>query len=134
MSTCNWLDLETVGSQPIMSQILLGHCLWCFYYKKKVMPLKFWLRACLHHGPWSWTMEDKFFHGQLPWSNFFKKKFTKSLGTTLGVMTKRNDHAPKSECAKLFLICAQNWQFKEKFKFDHSLVLSCLHFSTLLPK
>jgi hypothetical protein len=25
MSTCNWLDLQTLGSQPIMSKNLLDH-------------------------------------------------------------------------------------------------------------
>ena len=39
---------------------------------------------------------------QLPWSDFLKNQFTKPLGSSLGVnqmWTKRNDHAPKSECA-----------------------------------
>ena len=27
MSTCNWLDLQTLGSQPIMPKNLPGHCL-----------------------------------------------------------------------------------------------------------
>ena len=60
----------------------------------------------LHHGPWSRTMEDGLFPWydfmvQLPGSTFLKNQFTKSLGPSLGVngmCTKRNDHAPKSEC------------------------------------
>ena len=27
MSTCNWLDLETLGSRPLMFKILSEHCL-----------------------------------------------------------------------------------------------------------
>ena len=26
MSTCNWLDSQTLGSQPVMSKNLLDHC------------------------------------------------------------------------------------------------------------
>ena len=29
MSTCNWLDLQTLGSQPIMSKKLPDHCTEC---------------------------------------------------------------------------------------------------------
>jgi hypothetical protein len=60
----------------------------------------------LHHGSWSQTMKNGLFPWsnlmfQLPWSNFSKKQFTKPLGPSQGVnpmCTKKNDHAPKSEC------------------------------------
>ena len=35
------------------------------------------LRARLHNGPWSRTMED----GIFPWSNFLKKSICKAFGT-----------------------------------------------------
>ena len=69
------------------------------------------LRAGLHHGPWSRTMED----GLFPWSNF-KVQFLKiniyeAFGPLISVKwiwTKRNDHLPKSECVDLFNICPKN--------------------------
>jgi hypothetical protein len=45
---------------------------------------------------------------------------------------KRNDHAPKSECAEIFNICPKGAALEKKIKFDHSLVFSCLQ--NLLPK
>ena len=71
---------------------------------------------------------------QLPWSNSLKTQFTKPLGPSLGVnqmRTKRNDHAPKSECADFLEIYAQKRQIKKIDKFDHS-VFSSLHL--LFPK
>ena len=56
------------------------------------------------------------------------------MAPTLGVnpmWTERNDHAPKSECADFFSICPKRTVVKI-LKFDHSLVFSCLHFSSLL--
>jgi hypothetical protein len=55
------------------------------------------IRAGLHHGPWSRTMDN----GIFPWSNFLKIQFPKPLAPSLGVnqmWTKRNDHAPKNKC------------------------------------
>ena len=77
------------------------------------------LRASLHHGPWSRTLEDGLFAWfdlmvQLPWSDFLKNQFTKPLGPSLGVnwiWIKRNDHAPKSECVDLFFFNVQKGQF-----------------------
>ena len=40
--------------------------------------------------------------------------------------TKRNDHAPKSECGDFFEYMSKRPAFIT-FKFDHSLVFSCLH-------
>jgi hypothetical protein len=58
--------------------------------------------------PW----EMAFFYGLTSWSNFrfefFKKQFAKPLGPSIGInpmCTKRNDHAPKSECANFLNIC-----------------------------
>jgi hypothetical protein len=61
------------------------------------------LRAGLHHGPWTQTMEDGLFSWsdlmvEHPWSAFLENQFIKSLGPSLGVnqmWTKRNDHALK---------------------------------------
>ena len=59
------------------------------------------------HGRWPFSMV------QLPWFDFLKNQLTKSLGPSLGVnqmWTKRNDHAPKSECVLMFLIyISQIW-------------------------
>ena len=68
---------------------------------------------------------------QLPWSHFLKNQFTKLLGPSLGVnqtWTKRNDHAPKSECIRLFLIYVQKGQFE---KNNQVWSLFCLVFSSL---
>ena len=49
------------------------------------------------------------------------------LGPSLGVnqmWTKRNDHAPKSECANV-LRYAPKSQLKKKIKFDHSPMQTC---------
>ena len=56
-----------------------------------------------------------FFHGPTSMVQFLKKnKVTKPLGPSLGVnqmWTKRNGHAPKSECAIFF-----NYMPKKGFK------------------
>jgi hypothetical protein len=82
-------------------------------------------------GPWRLAF--------FPWSNFLQKSFTKSLGLSLGVKQmwfKRNDHAPKSECAdffKFFNTWPQKGGFeKKKLSLTHSIVVSCLHL--LFPK
>jgi hypothetical protein len=72
--------------------------------------------------------------GLFPWSNSLKKQFTKPLFPSLGVnrmWTKRNDHAPKSSCVDLFIICPK-MRFRKKIKFNHSLAFSCLQFSKLI--
>ena len=50
--------------------------------------------------------------------------------------TKKNDHAPKSECVDfyLYLIHVQKGQFQNKLKFYHFLVFLGLHLSSLLVK
>ena len=51
------------------------------------------------------------------------------LSPSIGVSqlwTKRNDHAPKSECADYFNICPKKGSF-EKLKFDHSFVFYYFH-------
>ena len=71
------------------------------------------LRATLHHGPRSKTMEDGIFPWsdfmvQLPWFDFLRNQFTKPLGPSLGLhpmWTKRNDRASTNECDD-FLIYA----------------------------
>ena len=71
-----------------------------------------------------------------PWSNFFSKiKIRKPLGPSVGVnqmWTQRNDHASNSDCVDFCNICPKKVLLKEKrkkekTKFDHSLVFSCLH-------
>ena len=84
-------------------------------------------------GPWKMA----FFHGPTSIVQFLKKiKVTKPLGPSLGVnqmWTKRNGHAPKSECAIFLIICP-----KRVSKFDNFQVwpFSCLLLSSssLPPK
>jgi hypothetical protein len=82
------------------------------------------LRAGLHHGPWSRTVKDDL----LPWSDFMvqflgsdflENQFIKLLGPSLGVngmWTKRNDHAPKSECVGFSNICLERVVLKNKIQ------------------
>ena len=86
-----------------------------------------------------WTMEDGLFSWsdlmvQLPWYDFFlKTQFTKFLGPSLGVnqmWTKRNGHAPKSECVGFFSYMPKNSNFgKEKNQVGPR---SCLLLSSYL--
>ena len=50
------------------------------------------------------------------------------------VWTKWNDHAPKCKCVYFYFYkyMSKKVSFEEKFKFDHSLVFSCLEL--LFPK
>ena len=88
-----------------------------------------------HEGrftPWTWsrTMED----GLLPWSNFHgpisqKNNLQSLLGPSLGVnwvWTKRNDHAPKNECAHYFNICLKMTVMKKNQVWPFSLSSSSL--------
>ena len=53
-----------------------------------------------------------FFHGPIS----LKNQFTKPLGPSLGVnrmFTKKNDHAPKSECADFFFNICPKRAFKK---------------------
>ena len=53
----------------------------------------------MDHKVWPWKMG--FFRVQLPWFYILKDQFTECLGPSLVVnrmWTKKNDHAPKSEC------------------------------------
>ena len=67
------------------------------------------------HGRWPCPMV------QLRWFGFLRNQFMRPLGPSLGVnpmWTKRNDHAPKSECADLFFIYAQKINFEEEEEED----------------
>ena len=80
--------------------------------------------------PWSNFMVH------LSWSDFFKSNLQSLWAPSPGVnriWTKRNDHAPKSECASFFFsnICPM-MAVLEKFKFDYSFAFSCFHL--LFPK
>ena len=98
------------------------------------------LRASLHHGPWSRTMEDGLYPWsdlmvQHPWFDFLKEnQFTKPLDSWLGVdqmWIKRNDYAPKVNVL-IFLIYVQKRHFwKKKFKLEHSLSSFVFIFSSL---
>jgi hypothetical protein len=90
-------------------------------------------RVGLHQGPWSRTMEDGFLPWsdlvvQLPWVQFLKNnQFTKFLGPSLVVnqmWTKRNDHAPKSDCVDFFLNMPKNDSLK---KFPSLTILLFSH-------
>jgi len=70
---------------------------------------------------------------QLPWSDFLKKSIYKAFGPSLALnqmWTKRNDHAPKSECAD-FLIYVQKTSLKFKLQLFFCFLLSS---SSLPPK
>ena len=99
-----------------------------------------WIRASLHHEPWSQIMEDGLlpwsdlmFH--LPWSNSLKKSIYKPLGPSLGVnrmWTKRNhDHAPKNECVDFFDIYAQKGWIRGKQSLTIFLSSLVLIFSSM---
>ena len=87
----------------------------------------------MHHEIGPWKMAP--IHGPSWWSNFhgpisFKKHFTKPLGPSLDVncmSIKRNDHAPKSECAKLFNLWPND-------SIQYSQFISLLLSSCSLPK
>ena len=116
--------------------------LWCCIWVSKPMicgketwqqGVGFKLRAGLHHGPWSHTMED----GPFPWSNFhgpipWEINLQTLLGPSLGVnymWAERNNHTPKSECANFFNICPKRVVFqKNDIKFDY--LLCCLLLSS----
>ena len=82
--------------------------------------------------PWTMKSEHERWPNsmvQLLWSNFLNNQFTKPLGPSLGVnlmWTTRNDHAPKSECVDVFLICAQKGQFQKNSSL--TILLSSLLF------
>ena len=101
------------------------------------------IRAGLHHGPWSWTMEDGlFFHGPTWWSNFFGLiSLKKNIYKVFGPLTRCKPNVDQKEerpCTKkwmccLFLNIGPKTAFLDFFfKFDHSFVLSCL--CLLFPK
>ena len=79
-------------------------------------------------GPWKMAHS----HGPTSWCDFSKKnQFTKSSGSSLGVnrmWTKKNDYAPKRECAAFFNICSK----RAIPKFFLVQPFSCLHI--LFPK
>ena len=63
---------------------------------------------------------------QLPWPNLLTNQFIRPLGPSLGVnrtWTKRNDHAPKSECVDFFIIYVQKGSFEKKGKWSRSITL-----------
>ena len=117
---------------------------WCLALVRSIISSPWILRASLHHGPWSWTMED----GLFPWSSlmvnilcsdFLKNQFTKPLGLSLGVnrmWSKKNDHAPKSECVDYLKIYAQKGHFWRKKNSSSTILLSSLglHLSSFLVK
>ena len=62
-----------------------------------------------------------------------KNNLQSLLDPALGVnrmWTKRNDHAPKSEYIKFLYICPKRTICFSNIEFDHSLVLSCLVFTS----
>ena len=69
---------------------------------------------------------------------FIDNQFTKPSGPSLGVnrmWTKKNDHAPKNECADFFNTCPKRAPLK-KIKSCLTILLSSLglHLSSLLVK
>ena len=112
----------------------LCHALSVYLLNFREMGLKY-LRAGLHHGPWSRTMEDGLSSWfdllvQLPWSDFLKHLFTKFLVP----LTRCNLNVDQEEwpCTKKQMCCYihtfKNGSFEKiKIKFDHYFVFSCFH-------
>ena len=106
LSYITYIEEPTSTPFPFLSLSLIFFCF-----------MEWWIfRADFHHGPWSRTVEDGIFLRsnlmvQLPWSDFLDNRFTKPLGPSLGVnqmWTKKDDHAPKSECANIFKYISKN--------------------------
>ena len=97
------------------------------------------LRADLHYGPWSRTMEDGIFRRSEFMVRLLKNLVLKALGPSLGVnqtWTKKNDHAPKSERVDCFSTCSKGQFWKEKYKSSLIILLFSLgsHLSSFLVK
>jgi hypothetical protein len=95
------------------------------------------LRAALHYVPWSRIMEE----GPFQWSDFLKNLVLKVLGLSLGtnrMWTKKNDHAPKSECVDFYLFIFNTCPKRKKLIKNSSLTILLsslgLHLSSLLVK
>ena len=112
-STCNRLDLETLGSRPVM--------------------LKFFPNTTMDHEVGPWTMgfsQWSDFMVQLPWSDFLPNQFIKFLGPSPGVnrmWTKRNDHAIKSG-SNIFPAYVQKWKFGKNKISSLTILLPSLVF------
>ena len=81
-------------------------------------------------GPWNMVFFPwSDFIVELPWSDFLKHQIAKFLGPSLGVSRmwiKRNDHAPKSECAGFFHVCPEREIIKKKSSL--AIIVSSLVF------
>ena len=92
--------------------------------------------ASLHHAPWKKAL----FHGLTRWSNIhgliLKELICKVFGPLIRYklnVDQEERSCTKNEYADFFFIYPKKEILKErKFKFNHSLVFSCLHF--LFPK
>jgi hypothetical protein len=74
---------------------------------------------------------------QFSWSDFLIFFVLKALGRSLGVnrmWTKKNDHAPKRECAGLFLYMSKKDIFEENSSLLILLSSLGLYLSSLLVK
>ena len=147
MWACNQLDLQILGSQPVvMPKNLPDHkcgLQWGSVYiwgQELILFMSvqwdfgpYWVRFTpwtmkLDHGRWFFSWFDLMVW--FLWSNFLGNQFSKPLELLLGVndilRSKRNDHAPKSACTFIYIYMPQKILMK-KLKFNHSLVFSCLH-------
>ena len=91
-------------------------------------------------GPWTraflyiWSQ----FMVQLPWSDFLKKLVLKALGLSLRVnqmWTRKNDHAPKSDCVVVFFkYMSKMGSFEKHSSLTILLSPLGLHLPSLLVK
>jgi hypothetical protein len=83
-------------------------------------------------------MEECQVYGPIFIGRLCKSLVLKALGHPVGVnrmWTKKNDHAPKTECADLFFnTCPKSALLKKLSSFDEHLSFVGLHLSTLLVK
>jgi hypothetical protein len=97
MSTCDRLDLETLGSWPIMPKNLPRHCSNFIYANHIVYMIHHWFDACLHWRDWIelWIRTlmsfvvtlhkvSQFFLHDLRMSNMCKQTLNSSLWSYCG--------------------------------------------------
>ena len=121
----------------ILCDSVMTHATWSLFYNSSMLTLHNSLRAGLHHGPWSQTMED----GIFSWSNFHGPISKKTIYKAFGPLTRCKPNVDqkwmimhqKMNVLVFFNSCLTKAIVDFfKSKFNHSLVYSCLHL--LFPK
>ena len=127
-----WLGPRTNKQVKLKAQIYLLRAMYL------MASFPFMLRASLHRGPWSRTMEDGLFPWSdymvwLSWSDFLKNQFTKLLGLHLGV--KFIVDQKEWPCTRKWMCLFFNIWLKRQFsqKQSWTILLSSLVFVFSLP-